>query len=358
MKSEIIKKYEKMVENIRWHLRVNKPTDEMEIKKCNQQINDYTEFINDINALSPSPLPAAQQCSAEYIVCSAIRYFNILKDEIIICGLRHNHCINTWYVLTGKRTQDEEQGFLTSENRFVTRIEAGKIALACGQIKELRYYGGKMLDSSDLYKSFPAPDNCVNIDDLITEFELEGIKPETWDGEEGAVKAIVGGVRRWYAMQPMQIGVIPTVIKCPECQTIQGAVIEKTIPFGTYIHDCVKCGYKIMESEWDTVEPFLLTDGQPAQGYSREQMRLMAYGAFKFCANAFRMYPNSKHTFSDYWTDYGEASIPTLPATAEQDEWVEFVMYLTEYKREQVIKQLENWKRNIKETKTQNHVGD
>jgi len=40
-------------------------------------------------------------------------------------------------------------------------------------------------------------------------------------------------------------------IKCPECNTVQTARIEHTIPWYTYIHKCTNCGYTIMESEWD-----------------------------------------------------------------------------------------------------------
>ena len=93
----------------------------------------------------------------EYIVCAAIQYF-VDDKEVIVCGLRHNNCIGTYYDLTGKQTNSElEQGFLTSKGRFVNRIEAGEIALSCGQIKEMKCYGGKMLDSSDLYHSSPLP---------------------------------------------------------------------------------------------------------------------------------------------------------------------------------------------------------
>lgn len=48
----------------------------------------------------------------------------------------------------------------------------------------------------------------------------------------------------------------PVMIKCPECDTVQAAFVEKTIPFGTFIHDCVNCKYTIMESEWEEVKPF------------------------------------------------------------------------------------------------------
>lgn len=40
-------------------------------------------------------------------------------------------------------------------------------------------------------------------------------------------------------------------IECPECNTIQWAKVEHTIPFWTKIHDCINCGFKIMESEWN-----------------------------------------------------------------------------------------------------------
>lgn len=39
-------------------------------------------------------------------------------------------------------------------------------------------------------------------------------------------------------------------ITCPECREIQMAMVQHTIPFRTYIHDCKKCGYTIMESDW------------------------------------------------------------------------------------------------------------
>lgn len=43
-------------------------------------------------------------------------------------------------------------------------------------------------------------------------------------------------------------------IICPNCGQIQCAKVENTIPFETYIHECEKCGYTIMESEWDKVK--------------------------------------------------------------------------------------------------------
>ena len=42
-------------------------------------------------------------------------------------------------------------------------------------------------------------------------------------------------------------------IVCPECGLVQEAMIERYAdePWPRFIHDCVGCGYTIMESEWD-----------------------------------------------------------------------------------------------------------
>lgn len=48
----------------------------------------------------------------------------------------------------------------------------------------------------------------------------------------------------------------PQIIRCPECQTIQAAIVEQMFPWWAYVHKCVKCEYVIMESEWDEVKPF------------------------------------------------------------------------------------------------------
>lgn len=43
-------------------------------------------------------------------------------------------------------------------------------------------------------------------------------------------------------------------IICPECGKVQKAKVKHTMPFDTYIHECKKCKYIIMESEWQRVE--------------------------------------------------------------------------------------------------------
>lgn len=44
-------------------------------------------------------------------------------------------------------------------------------------------------------------------------------------------------------------------IKCPDCKCIQTATVEHTFPWNSYVHECVNCGYVIMESEWDEQKP-------------------------------------------------------------------------------------------------------
>ena len=43
-------------------------------------------------------------------------------------------------------------------------------------------------------------------------------------------------------------------IRCPECEHEQDATVEHMIPWNSYCHFCEKCGYIILESEWERVE--------------------------------------------------------------------------------------------------------
>ena len=49
---------------------------------------------------------------------------------------------------------------------------------------------------------------------------------------------------------------IEQIIICPECNKIQTATVELTLPFFTYIHECEECKYLIMESEWNLANEF------------------------------------------------------------------------------------------------------
>ena len=47
-------------------------------------------------------------------------------------------------------------------------------------------------------------------------------------------------------------GINEVKIECPQCGSIEIAVEDyTTVPWHTYIHRCNKCGYVIMESEWE-----------------------------------------------------------------------------------------------------------
>ncbi|HEY0657270.1 MAG TPA: hypothetical protein VGD05_02290 [Pyrinomonadaceae bacterium] len=93
-----------------------------------------------------------------YIVCSAIYYDDgiervhqpkNIKTGIVITGLRHCNCFAIAKELFQNRDYigKEIQGFLTSENVFVNRELAGKIAVRACQTKELK----SQLFSEDIY---------------------------------------------------------------------------------------------------------------------------------------------------------------------------------------------------------------
>jgi len=80
-------------------------------------------------------------------LCSAIHFKNGaettvsgVESGVIICGIRHGDCYAILKGILGNCCVSElpdrdEQGFLTSENRFVSRKEAWVIAKENNQIK-------------------------------------------------------------------------------------------------------------------------------------------------------------------------------------------------------------------------------
>jgi hypothetical protein len=87
----------------------------------------------------------------EYVLCAAI-YFNDgqnrahlprnVKAGIVVAGRRHHNCFAQLTLMFPggeyRRAHRENlvQGFLTSEDQFVTREEAALLALAAGQIQK------------------------------------------------------------------------------------------------------------------------------------------------------------------------------------------------------------------------------
>ena len=61
-----------------------------------------------------------------------------VKNGIVICGHDYNHCSAIYTILTGDITRSNDiQGFITSDNYFVDKYDAAKIAFEAGQISVL-----------------------------------------------------------------------------------------------------------------------------------------------------------------------------------------------------------------------------
>lgn len=86
----------------------------------------------------------------ETILCAAIWYNNEIELSLspfginrgwVICGHRHAQIKELYKSMTGKETTDFGccEGFLTSDNRFVTRERAADIAFRAGQTKEKKH---------------------------------------------------------------------------------------------------------------------------------------------------------------------------------------------------------------------------
>lgn len=94
----------------------------------------------------------------EKILCAATWYKRFPKQVhgptnidtgVVIGGKNHAQIYTTLNSLTGKREITEEvgeflQGFLTTKNRFVDRIEAYKIAVQCDQVTEDGLHHGRL----------------------------------------------------------------------------------------------------------------------------------------------------------------------------------------------------------------------
>lgn len=74
----------------------------------------------------------------------------IMQNGKMYRGLRHHMIIRQIVQETGIKPVDGEQGFVTDKGEFVSREDAAKIAIECGQIKELKY-SSTLLFSEDLY---------------------------------------------------------------------------------------------------------------------------------------------------------------------------------------------------------------
>ncbi len=96
--------------------------------------------------------------SNEYILCAAIWYNRLtptivhqvtnIQSGFVLCGRRHHNIIELGQQIAGLTLKGTDiQGFLTSQDRFVDRIEAMSIAIKAEQTTKT---SGKLY-SEDLY---------------------------------------------------------------------------------------------------------------------------------------------------------------------------------------------------------------
>lgn len=91
----------------------------------------------------------------EFIICAAIKNEQTGK---IYYGHRHHHCLEasngelSWTMNRQEMTKVRRiQGFITNENRFVSREDALIIALENNQVLDKTQIRGNQLYSEDLY---------------------------------------------------------------------------------------------------------------------------------------------------------------------------------------------------------------
>jgi len=123
--------------------------------------NDY---MNNKNPRNPKLGIGDVRGSTSYIICAAIWFKDGNKyshqprnidSGLVVCGRRHHNCFLTAFELNGGKKIEglseanakAVQGFLTSNDIFVDRKEAGQIAFDAGQIPKLT----ECLFSEDLY---------------------------------------------------------------------------------------------------------------------------------------------------------------------------------------------------------------
>lgn len=98
----------------------------------------------------------------EKIICSAIWFDDDITranqnvfSGFVVAGLRHSDCYRTASVFDPERKYKKyrsKQGFLTSENRFVNRMEALSIAISARQVNKKELHNPLIgLFSEDLY---------------------------------------------------------------------------------------------------------------------------------------------------------------------------------------------------------------
>ncbi|MDO8604471.1 MAG: hypothetical protein Q7K40_03700 [bacterium] len=100
------------------------------------------------NCAEVMPQPVDE--TKEIVICAAIK----MPDGYVIRGHRHADCIATYNRILkykGIKTGGDEHGFVTSLNRYVTRLEGCRIQKAAGIKSRLDMVGGQAYLYGDLY---------------------------------------------------------------------------------------------------------------------------------------------------------------------------------------------------------------
>lgn len=119
------------------------------------------DCLNNTSPSNPKINPGEEKVNIPYIICAAIWFNDMTKHEhqpknisygFVVAGRRHHNCYMTVVdinevPLKRKAFLNNTQGFLTSDDRFVDRREAAKIAIDAGQVKKHI----SILFSEDLY---------------------------------------------------------------------------------------------------------------------------------------------------------------------------------------------------------------
>lgn len=89
----------------------------------------------------------------EICICAAIKFVKDTGEELIIRGHRHGDCFYNKFNRPDKNLwKEKEQGFITSKNRFVGRVEGRKLMDAIGwKSVDPDGYKANQLFSEDLY---------------------------------------------------------------------------------------------------------------------------------------------------------------------------------------------------------------
>ena len=124
----------------------------------NEKINIETDTQNqDLQSKSDFEPVVMRFGGLEYILCAAVHFRDEIKRKhqprniesgIVVCGRRHHNALMTLLEFAKEpKGEKVKQGFLTNQDRFVTRKEAAQLAYKCGQISKEQ----KTLFSEDLW---------------------------------------------------------------------------------------------------------------------------------------------------------------------------------------------------------------